>query len=611
MKQFVRSVVVALCVALPAGAFFAGSAYAQNDSIQQNRGIRLNGPLGALFGRSALPKPAPIVQQAIRTPQIIPEAAPAKAREDINDYEIPQPLPRPPNYVLNSEQPSSELPAIDGTEKEAPQLVPASQPAPATPEPEKQKPAEPQKKIYPVKVKVASADDSVFTMPTAGDFGMMVPDMPRDVMRAPLVGNSFFMPRIEVASLTPTVDSFGMPFPMRHDDDDDVDQPQAVAVPPPPQPENNSAAADQKQAEPPPWQAEIKTTPVKEKSGADPPKIDVKTDAEDKSSIEDLKPAKLAAEDDIPVALASPVVNVRHKPRFSIPRGESMTLEEAVSRSISLHPEIGMARARTLQAKAGVRVANSSMLPQVDARLTYGEGNDLGSGSTVSNVNQTAGAVTLRQILFDFGATKYDINRSNYLLDSERFRVLDKVEDVALRTAEAYVKVLEERKLLVLADDYLAAHERLAQLVRLNQNNGNGTIADVSRINSRVLEAHTILTSLEADLENATDQLQRLVHTSPGQLGTPPLLKGATPPDIENALNIIDRSHPRLLSINASSASMDADVRSKRMQFLPKVSAEVQGDWVDYSDPVGTSDSNVRGLVVVRQKIFDGFARNG
>jgi adhesin transport system outer membrane protein len=296
--------------------------------------------------------------------------------------------------------------------------------------------------------------------------------------------------------------------------------------------------------------------------------------------------------------------------------GQTQTLSEMVAASLSDHPEIGIARARARESVAAIRTARSGLYPQIDGRFSIGQGTpivpeeDFGTvESGASMTNQRTGTLTLRQLVFDFGATRNDILRSRALADAERYRLLDRMDEVALRTVNAYLKVLEQRELITLAQENVAAHRRISELVRANQREGNSTVADVSRVAARLVEAETTRTNLETEAASALDQLRRLTKIDPGRLVRPPVFAERLPPNPDAAIERMRADSPRLKALQLASGAIRNEISSTRAGGLPRIGFEFESTVKDYAAPVSRTETDVRGMLVLRQRIFDGGAR--
>jgi TolC family type I secretion outer membrane protein len=298
------------------------------------------------------------------------------------------------------------------------------------------------------------------------------------------------------------------------------------------------------------------------------------------------------------------------------PGAKPLTFEDVIARAVMTHPDMAVARAQADEARAGVTISRAGFLPQVDTRLNVGVGAPDAPDSDYNpyldgTEGQAQANVTFRQMVYDFGATRDDVERSRSALSAQNFRTMDRAEEIARRMADAYLKILEQRALLRAADTNLAETRKLADLVRANQKDGNGTVADVSHIDARMVEAQTIRTNLQSDLGAAEDQFRRLAKANPGELKPPPSLARLIPPQVDQAIATAETSHPRLLSLRAMGASVQAELDNKRNSRLPRVSFEASAS---AKERVGVSDNatfDVRGMLVMRYRLFDGGAQRG
>jgi adhesin transport system outer membrane protein len=320
-------------------------------------------------------------------------------------------------------------------------------------------------------------------------------------------------------------------------------------------------------------------------------------------------------------AMAAPSV-----PRISRPgqpqvakaaaRARGILIGEAVGAAVLGHPLMGAQAARVTGSLADVRTAQGAEKPQVQVYGGTG-GSYLGSyvnyprqfgDVAVPGSSRTDAGFTLRQLVYDFGAAKADIARSKSLVAVERLRLSDQAEDIALRTANAYFNVLEQRELIALIDKVVADDNEFAKLVRLNESQGNGTVADVNRIRSKVIEVEAVRTDISTSLKTAEDEFFRLTKLDPSQVRPSSLASPRIPASFEPALEIAKKSNPSLLALGANGTSIDYQLASQQAQRLPRV--DVQGDGLvkhylgNQAASQGVVDSRM--MVMLSYKLFDG-----
>lgn len=297
------------------------------------------------------------------------------------------------------------------------------------------------------------------------------------------------------------------------------------------------------------------------------------------------------------------------------PQG-GISLGQAVGIAVMSHPLMGAQAAKVTGSLADVRTAQGATKPQLQVYAGAG-GSYLG---TYSNVPTQFGSVnvpgssrsdagfTLRQLVYDFGAAKSDIARSRSLVDAERLRLADQAEDIALRTANAFLNLLEQEELIVQIDKVVADDNNFANLVKLSERQGNGTVADVSRIRSKVIEVEALRTDIKTAYDGARDEFSRLTKLNPDRLGRPASILPQLPGNFELALENAKQHNPSLLALSATGVSFSHQLASQKAQALPRVDLQGDGLVKHYVGTPAASQGIVdsRLMLMVSYKLLDG-----
>jgi outer membrane protein, adhesin transport system len=320
----------------------------------------------------------------------------------------------------------------------------------------------------------------------------------------------------------------------------------------------------------------------------------------------------------IPKKEAAPLESAarREKGDKKAPASQSVSLNEAVAIAVLSHPAMGAQAAKVQSTVADVHGAEAAMNPSME--IFSGSG-----GSTFGNyknypypfanvyapgTSRTDVGFTFRQLVYDFGAAESEVSRNHALADAERLKLADQAEDIALRTANAYLNLLEQRELLAQVEKTLASQRQLVQLVKLNEQNGNGTQADVSRIDARVAETENIRTEIKTAYQIALDEFHRLTNLEPGHLGRPRSVALDVPKNAQDALDLARQSNPSLLALAASGDSFKHALDELDAQSLPRL--ELQGDSL-VRHYMGSSTSalgviDARAMLTISYKLMDG-----
>jgi outer membrane protein, adhesin transport system len=303
-------------------------------------------------------------------------------------------------------------------------------------------------------------------------------------------------------------------------------------------------------------------------------------------------------------------------PRSPHAQGKVVTLSDAVTAAVLSHPLMGAQAAKVSGSLADVRTAEGATKPQLQVYGGSG-GSYLGayvnSPSPFSSVaipasERTDAGFTLRQLVYDFGAARADIARTRSLVDAERLRLADQAEDIALRTVNAYLNLLEQSELLALMDKVVADNKGFTELVKANERQGNGTAADVNRIKSKVIEVEALRTDIMTLYTTAQDEFYRLTKLESSKVRRPNSILPQVPQSLDAALDVAKRYNPSLLALNAAGTSIDSQLESQKAQRLPRVDIEGDGLVKHY---VGTPAAaqgivDTRVMLMVSYKLLDG-----
>jgi adhesin transport system outer membrane protein len=297
-------------------------------------------------------------------------------------------------------------------------------------------------------------------------------------------------------------------------------------------------------------------------------------------------------------------------------RGRLISLSDAVGAAVLSHPLMGAQAAKVTGSLADVRTAQGATKPQLQVYAGSGGsylGSYLNAPSQFGDINipgssRSDAGFTLRQLIYDFGAAKSDILRSKSLVAAERLRLADTAEDIALRTINAYLNLLEQDELISLIDQVVNDNNNFANLVKMNETQGNGTSADVNRIKSKVIEVEAMRTDISTAYKVAQDEFFRLTKLDSSTVRSPKSILTEVPPSIEVAMRTAQQQNPSLLALNAVGTSVDQQLASQRAQGLPRVDLQGDGLVKHYLGGAAASQGIVdtRLMVMVSYKLLDG-----
>ena len=296
---------------------------------------------------------------------------------------------------------------------------------------------------------------------------------------------------------------------------------------------------------------------------------------------------------------------------------KGVSLSNAIAAAVLNHPLMGAQAAKVTGSLADVRTAQGATKPQLQVYAGSG-GSYLGGYSNYSTQfgsveipggSRSDAGFTLRQLVYDFGAAKADIARSKSLVNAENLRLADQAEDIALRTVNAYLNLLEQKELIALIDKVVVDDNSFANLVNQSERQGNGTLADVNRIKSKVIEVEALRTDIKTSYSTAQDEFFRLTKLDSSKVGRPASILSQVPRSLEAALAVAKQNNPSLLALNANGASIDQQLTSQKAQQLPRVDLQGDGLVKHYIGASATASPGVvdtRLMLMVSYKLLDG-----
>ena len=161
-----------------------------------------------------------------------------------------------------------------------------------------------------------------------------------------------------------------------------------------------------------------------------------------------------------------------------------------------------------------------------------------------------------------------NIARRKALHNSAGYRRIDKMNEVALDVAKAFLSTHEASQHIKIALQNVASHEEILRLVTASQKAGNATVADVKRVNTRLEKAKTNLIDLRSRKENAREDFIRLTGLKPQNLSQPPNFPPPLPPKNISSDKFPD--NPELLSVRADIDSLRAQAKTAKANFCAK-----------------------------------------
>jgi TolC family type I secretion outer membrane protein len=283
-------------------------------------------------------------------------------------------------------------------------------------------------------------------------------------------------------------------------------------------------------------------------------------------------------------------------------------LRAAIVDALKSNPDIQIALARQDDAKYGVDEAVTGYLPHMDVAVAIGnEFNDPQLGASTM-LRRGEGLLSVRQNVWDFGTTINDIKRARATYRSAQWGTREKIEAISYDITTAYMSVLERQTLLALAEESLAAHQKILKMVTTQNELGLTTPADVSRAKARLENVQAQIQDRRSALEQAREAYRRLTDHLPATATAVPSAQAALPASADAAVDLISDHSPRMAQAVQDRRSIERQRASQTGTFLPKVGLLAQANWRDDVQGRTGKNTDARGMVTVTYGFLNGGA---
>ncbi len=297
---------------------------------------------------------------------------------------------------------------------------------------------------------------------------------------------------------------------------------------------------------------------------------------------------------------------------------QAESMFESVNRALVTNPEIQI-RLNSADARMDeIAIAEAGYLPRVD--LTGGIGYERSRNSTTL-VNYTRGlsdtqyadrtrreaSITATQMLFDGESTTQEVNRQKARKRSADAEVCIIAERVGLNAIASYIDVLRNRELVDNAQENLAEHERIVELIRKKTISGLSSEADIAQADGRLVLAKANLITSESTLRDAEATFRRVIGNIPESFQSPQS-PSRLPVSLENALQVAGRKHPVLNLANADVSAAEAQYEATKSSFMPRVELALGATWGRDQDGSKGEVYDHTALVRVNYNIYKGGA---
>ncbi|MEJ0040529.1 MAG: TolC family protein [Gammaproteobacteria bacterium] len=287
-----------------------------------------------------------------------------------------------------------------------------------------------------------------------------------------------------------------------------------------------------------------------------------------------------------------------------------------VADAVRHQPDFGSQEASVGQAQGSLSEAKSDFFPRVQLLMDSGQDRTVRSGRTEDipgsrHPGDVNPQLAFSQLLYDGGATWGRVRAAKGRVSAASRGVDAVANNLTLQAVQLYFTVLRQRDSVKIGRENLAKVQSVRDKVAGRALEGRDPRSELSRLDSRVLEARNQLTDAERDLDDANATYEEFFGAAPGELLEPSLYPNRRD-QVEQALLYARAHNAELLSLRDELNASAADLDSQRATMLwPRLSLEASGTAYDAFGSSGVDNRDTYVGVRVSYDLFTGGASAG
>lgn len=300
-------------------------------------------------------------------------------------------------------------------------------------------------------------------------------------------------------------------------------------------------------------------------------------------------------------------------PQINAQEDQVITLQDAVSVGVVTNPEYGIVATNRRATDEELRQAKALYLPSIDLRADtgYEHSDDPATrGGLDPNDEEDLwrydAGITLTQLLFDGWETRYENERQKARVQSASNRVKETTELVGLAIVEAYLDVIRQRELLLIARENVAEHMAIMEQIEDSSAAGRSTSADVEQIKARVASARAQESSVRQGLRFAEAAYIREVGDTPGTLKMPIIPVDALSRSVDEEVEVALHQSPTIDIFEADIDVSHAEYKGAKSSFYPQVDLQLNAREGKDLNGVRDRDTSASALVVMNWNLYRG-----
>jgi adhesin transport system outer membrane protein len=287
----------------------------------------------------------------------------------------------------------------------------------------------------------------------------------------------------------------------------------------------------------------------------------------------------------------------------------AQTLQKTLKDVIETHPQIQERLQNYKTYQKDIVITQAEYYPKLDLSVSGGrEHYTINNNKDEYNIYENSLRYT--QNLFNGLGTTYRLKEQELRQTAAAYSYIEKVNNISLTLANAYLDVLKNEELLGTAKENVAIDKKILVKVKKLYKFGLTTLSEVNKIESSLALAESNLVVQENALLNAQYNLEKLVGKTlqAQELSKPTDLVIALPKTKEEAFEFALTHNPSLLISQYNLNLAKAIKKENKSLFYPKVDIDISQSLNNNSSATERGYDRFRAMAYFSYNLFNGFS---
>ena len=256
--------------------------------------------------------------------------------------------------------------------------------------------------------------------------------------------------------------------------------------------------------------------------------------------------------------------------------------KERVGIAVANHPSYKSSEASLRAAYAQIKGTKSALMPQIQLILDSKNAVSRKYANDPTNFversrsdHKTNARFTLNQLLYDFGATQYEISRSEALSKASRAELSNTIQELLYASIRSYIDVASYRTFQDVVESSYKRHRIIKERIEQRVNSGMAAGRELSRAQAREAEALAKLTSVRQNLGVAISRFR--IYFPEGDLPEklPSYPSSLNDRNLNESRDAMFANNPNILQANEEFVASTYKTKSTDASSLPRLDLEL------------------------------------